>query len=112
MNTYKLPVVKTFTEALALPLKHTRALCKVGMPLVVTYALLLGFVELLGSELFYKAEGFSWEDILGWKLGVMVVLGLMFFISFIVAIVGCHRTFLLDSKVATNTNLFGCDRVA
>lgn len=69
-------------------------LLKVGFPLIIT-----GTLFLTVDHFFSGSDGGA----------VLVMLGIMLVISFIlslvVAIVGCHRIFLLDSSVSDHSNL-------
>lgn len=90
----RLPIMATFLEALTLPYKHYRALPKVGLPLIVT----LG----MGESLFYffpDTEGGYLE------LAFFGLIGIALLLSLVMAIVGCHRIFLLGDSVAEKSRL-------
>lgn len=80
-----LPIVPIFMEALSFPYRHHRKLLKVGFPLIITGGLHLVFVQ---SQV--DAEGNMELSMLGILLAAALALSLL------IAVVGCHRIFLMD----------------
>jgi hypothetical protein len=94
LNNKNLPIVSTFLEALSFPYKHYRLLLKVGLPLIIT--------EILGTTLSH-----FFSDSESTALAIFsILLNIAFYLSLVMAIVGCHRIFLLDSSVVEGSNLF------
>lgn len=89
----RLPIMATFLEALTLPYKHYRALLKVGLPLIVTLGMLQAFVYF-----FPDTEGGYLELAHFGLFGIALL-------SLVMAIVGCHRIFLLGDSVAEKSRL-------
>ena len=95
MNSHKLPVISTFLEAISLPYKHYRMLLKVGLPLIISS----GSLTVLGR--FFSDAGTTVPSI---TLGLFI--GIIFCISLVMAIVGCHRIFLIGPCVVEDEKLF------
>ncbi len=89
-----LPVITTFLEALSLPFKHYRMLLKAGLPIIITGGLSTVLIHFSVNE-----EGNTLPIALGVLLAVAVVL------SLVMAIVGCHRIFLLGDNVVEDASL-------
>jgi len=95
MNNKKLPVNDIFLEAINLPSKHYKMLLKVGLPLIIINALsIIQFYYSKSPEGEFSINPFSFILLIG------------FAISLVMAIIGCHRIFLLGEEVVENTSLF------
>ncbi|MGB0835378.1 MAG: hypothetical protein ACPGR2_12725 [Psychrobium sp.] len=83
----KLPIGEIFTAALKLPLQHTRKL------------ILLGFPALLMLMLFDYIIPESMDFSVGkTELFIQLTVGLLTCLSIVIAVVGCHRTFLMKNN--------------
>ena len=90
----RLPIVKIFLEALYLPYTHYRVLLKVAMPLIVICLASLSF-----GYFYFDA----YEIRSPWLFSGLVVIA--FGLSLVVAVIGCHRVFLLDSELTGEPKL-------
>ena len=81
-----LPIKSIFLEALSLPARHWQVLLKAGTPLIV---LLIASGALANSMI----GGYSSEKIIA-----MIVLGIGICVATAIAIVACHRVFLLGDE--------------
>ena len=106
-----LPITATFLEALSFPYKHYRMLLKVGLPLIITGGLLLTlnyfFPNIAGIDWFsltlsHFFSNTEWDAIQVFS----IVMDILFLLSLVMAIVGCHRIFLLESNIVEESNLF------
>ena len=88
-----LPIIATFLEALSFPYKHYRMLLKAGLPIIITGGL---FTTL--DHFSSYAEGNSVP------VPFIILLAIAFFLSLVMAIVGCHRIFLLGSSVVEESS--------
>jgi len=89
-----LPIIATFLEALSFPYKYYRVLLKIGFPLIisVTFFLILNHFS-SGSD----------GNIALVVFGVILVLASV--LSLVMAIVGCHRIFLLGPDIVEESSL-------
>ncbi|MCK5830675.1 MAG: hypothetical protein KAH20_10260 [Methylococcales bacterium] len=106
MNNRKIPVLKIFLEAVLLPIKHTKILFKVGLPLIITGSLLTIYGDSPPLNIDFSNDAihsdWTWDE--AFFLGLLVVL---FLVSFVMAIVGYHRIFLMDWSEVEKMKLFG-----
>ncbi len=100
-NRHKLPVFKIFIEALALPNKYSSTLLKFGAPFLVVTSLLLIWVAIYTQQ----------EQPIALVLAVVsagawLIFSILIYATLIMAVIACHRIFLLDAKSATNIKPF------
>ncbi len=95
MNNYKLPVLEIFFKALSLPIADFRFIAKAGLPLVmcVVVTILVSRFTTLDEK---NASLFL----------ISLVFGLAFCVSLVMAIVGCHRIFILKDRVINDIRPF------
>jgi hypothetical protein len=89
---YKLPVSDIFYEAIFLPRKHFINLMRFGMPL---------FLVSLLSVIYFRSYSESDIPVIG-----MIVFTLLYLLTIVMAIIGCHRTFLLQPEEVIDTKSF------
>ena len=95
MNNNKLPVIALFMEAFTLPFKYSRALVRVGLPLIAT-------ILMLSLDNHLQLD----------ELSVILQMSVMFFllafciVFLMMAVIGCHRIFLLGEHVVENQKIF------
>jgi len=82
-----LPILTIFLEALSLPHKYCRELFKTGLPIIVIGGLFITINYFLGGVQESSVQG-----------GVYILLSLAFICALVMAIVGCHRIFLLNES--------------
>lgn len=82
-------------EALSFPYKYYRILLKVALPIIITGGLIL-----VSSHFMVNEEGNPW------LIEVSILLTIAFVLSLTMAIVGCHRIFLLGDNVVERASLF------
>jgi hypothetical protein len=90
----KLPVTAIFFEALSFPGKYHRELLRVGFPLIIFGAILSIYGNFSGSNF----ESFDITII-------KVVIYILFITSLVIAIVECHRIFIIGPEIVSNSNL-------
>ncbi len=90
----KLPIGVIFLDALSLPYKHYRLLLKVGLPLIITWVL-FAFNNPFSPSLDGNVTHFA----------ISLSLGIAFFLCLVIAIIGCHRIFLLGESVVEKSGL-------
>ena len=95
-NNRKLPVAAIFLAAISLPFQHYRLLFKVGLPLIISGALLFIVLDPVSAE----SEEAAPPAILSMGLGIM------FLVSLVMAVVGCHRIFLMSPNVVEDAKPF------
>jgi hypothetical protein len=95
MEDRKLPVLDIFQEALNLPAKHFSQLLKVGFPLIALVAIFVVYQRLIQVEPSGTQFPLS-----------MFLFGIGLVLTLVMAIVGCHRIFLMDSKVTESASVF------
>jgi len=92
----KLPVIKIFTEALVLPKTHGATLLRLGTPFLIVGALLV-----------FIFSFYTWPDEpTGLEIGIGVLSGILYVFTIVMAIIGCHRAFLLNNDSVENTKAF------
>ena len=88
-----LPILEIFLEATSLPFKHYRTLLKVGFPLIILNGLNIVFSHFSDNQnSSLIALNFIWFFVIS--------------LSLVMAIIGCHRVFLLGDNVVKETSLF------
>lgn len=90
-----LPVVAIFIEAFSLPYKYYWALLKIGLPLIITGVLLAVIDRILPV----RDEGILSEPFI-------ILVYIAFFLSLVMAIVGCHRIFILGDNIVAESSYF------
>lgn len=84
----KLPILPIFLEALSFSVKHYRVLLKVGLPLLITHILFAVFSHFVAID---------------FANPLLVILTVVFVVAYllssVMAVVGCHRIYLLGSDV-------------
>jgi hypothetical protein len=93
---HQLPVRNIFLAALALPLQHYRKLILLGIPILITGAL---YTILMPTNVSFDSRGLD--------IATVVLLMVLMGISLLIAIVGCHRIFLMkDDDNSKLTSLY------
>jgi len=95
VDTYKLPVVKIFIEALQLPGRHLATLIRIGSPFLIVV------LAITAVNHFFQYDSVENSSLPFW--GSFALIAIMFVATSVMAIVGCHRTFLMDPKEVTET---------
>ena len=93
----EIPVISLFVQALTLPVKHWLALLKVSSPFILCSLLAIAAHYIEPTIFFNKSTLIS---------PFAMVLGLASLITLIMAIVGCHRIFLLGPTETEQTRPF------
>jgi hypothetical protein len=90
----KLPVFQILSDVIILTLEHSFTLFRFGAPFLIFNMLIL-----FSSTIYTPQEDtFTLENIL-----VYILVSIVYFGTMIMAIIGCHRTFLLNSESISNT---------
>lgn len=92
-----LPIERIFLEAVELPAIHWRPLLKAGLPLIVVGSLLFGS----GVLPIETSEGTN-----GSFSTLIFIAFLLLWVTLVMAIIACHRIFLLGPKLVENAALF------
>ncbi len=100
LNNRKLPVLKIFSEAVLLPIKYTRILFKVGLPLIIAGSLLTIYGD---SPLSNRNTDWEWGE----TFFPGLLIDVLFLVSLVMAIIGCHRIFLMDRSEVEKMKFFG-----
>ncbi|NQZ09131.1 MAG: hypothetical protein HRT35_18390 [Algicola sp.] len=93
----EIPVISLFVQALTLPVKHWLALLKVSSPFILCGLFAISVYNISPSMFISKSILIS---------PIAIVLGLASLITLIMAIVGCHRIFLLGPTETEQTRPF------
>ncbi len=96
MGHKKLPIAAIFLAAISLPFQHYRLLFKVGLPLIISGSL---FIIALGQ---FSEEGEEATLPAIFSIGLTTI----FLVSLVMAVVGCHRIFLMSPNVVEDAKLF------
>ena len=92
LNT-KLPVLDIFLEAIYLPIKHFRVLLKFGSPLIILSGLFFIYLSIFSGD----NESNEYSSI------IKILFNILTIASILMAVVGCHRTFLMSPEDVNNT---------
>lgn len=92
---FKLPVIEIFLEAVYLPIKHFRVLLKFGMPLIITSAVIVIYLYI-----FNDVDGPTKDTSI-----VTSIFSILSIATIVMAVVGCHRTFLMSSEDVKDTKI-------
>lgn len=95
VDTYKLPVKNIFIEALQLPGRHMATLIRIGSPFLI--------VVLASTIVNHFFQYDSVENSSLNFIGFIIISAIIFVVTLVMAIVGCHRTFLMDHKDVAET---------
>lgn len=107
-----LPVIPIFLEGVSLPFKHLRMIVRFGSPLIILLALIFIAMPLLLIPWLASLEGAADFAAANRSMVGMVVklFSGVFLLSFIpavtLAIVACHRIFVLGENSIVNRNIF------
>ncbi len=85
----KLPILATFAEALTLSYNNYLVILRVGLPLIIVGGLFI----------LYSYFSIS-EELNSLTILIYVLFAVAFVLSLVMAVVGCHRIFLLESHPA------------
>ena len=92
-DAFKLPVFEILQEAILLPRKYLTTLLRFASPLLITYLLSTVYMRfIVGNQ---ELE----------EIGTFII-PILFIVSLVLGIVGCHRTFLLEGNDVQNTKAF------
>ncbi len=89
----KLPVFQILSDVIILTLKHSFTLFRFGAPFII-FSLLIFYDSITSAQ---NTDTFTSQKVLVY----IIYLG-----TLIMAIIGCHRTFLLNSESISNTKTF------
>lgn len=94
-NNYKLPIKEIFFDAISLPMRHFKSILKFGSPLIIVFILSVIIAISLGNVSAMKP----------YATFTSLLLSLIVVASLVMAIVGLHRTFLMNENDIRQTRL-------